>query len=47
MNLTDTHNVILYYKDKFRFHLVRRLETGTNSYVSNLALSIIARYPGF
>jgi hypothetical protein len=34
-------------KDKLRFHLVERLEMGTNSYKSNLVLSIIARYLGF
>jgi hypothetical protein len=37
--------VILDYKDKLRFRLVRRLETGTTSYKSSLVLSIIARYP--
>jgi hypothetical protein len=49
MNLIDTHThmVILDSKDKLRFHLVRRLETGTNSYISNLALSITTHYPGF
>jgi hypothetical protein len=29
----DTHKVILGSKDKLRFHLVGRLETGTNSFV--------------
>jgi hypothetical protein len=38
----DTHMVILDSKDKMGFHLVGRLETGTNSYIFNLALSIIA-----
>jgi hypothetical protein len=47
MNLMDTHEVILYSKDKLRFHLVERLETGTNSFVSNLVLSITTRYPKF
>jgi hypothetical protein len=42
-----THKVILDSKDKLRFHLVGRLETGTNSYISNLALSIITRYLGY
>jgi hypothetical protein len=39
----DAHMVILDSKDKIGFHLVGRLETGTNSYIFNLALSIIAR----
>jgi hypothetical protein len=48
VNLMDTHNkVILDSKDKLRFHLVGRLEMGTNSFVSNIALYIIARYLGF
>jgi hypothetical protein len=47
MNLTNTHMVILDSKDNLRFHLVGRLETGTNSYISDLAISITARYPGF
>jgi hypothetical protein len=42
-----THKVILDFKDKLRFHLVGRLEAGTNSYESNLVLSITTRYPGF
>jgi hypothetical protein len=42
-----THEVILDSKDKLRFHLVRKLETGTNSFVSNLVLSITTRYKGF
>jgi hypothetical protein len=42
-----THTAILDSKDKLRFHLVRRLKMGTNSYISILALSIIARYPRF
>jgi hypothetical protein len=47
MNLTDTHEVILNSKGKLSFHLVRRLETGTHTYISNLALSITTCYPGF
>jgi hypothetical protein len=47
MNLTDTHTVILDSKDKLRFHLVDKLKTGTDSYISNLAISIIGCYPGF
>jgi hypothetical protein len=47
MNLTDTHILILDSKDKLRFHLVRRVETGIDFYMSNLVLSIIARCPGF
>jgi hypothetical protein len=42
-----THEVFLDSKDMLRFHVVGRLQTGTNSYVSNLDLSIIACYPGF
>jgi hypothetical protein len=47
MNLMDAHEVILDSKDKQRFHLVRRLEMGTNSYASNLVLSITTRYLRF
>jgi hypothetical protein len=43
----DTHKVILDSKDKLRFHLVERLEMGSNSYESNLILSITSRYQGF
>jgi hypothetical protein len=42
-----THKVILDSKDKLMFHLVGGLKMGTNSFVSNLALSITTRYPGF
>jgi hypothetical protein len=41
------HGVILGSKDMRTFHLVRRLKTGTDSYGSNLALFIQARYTGF
>jgi hypothetical protein len=47
MNLTDTHKVILDFKGKLKFYLVGRLKTCTNSFVSNLALSITTRYTGF
>jgi hypothetical protein len=48
VNLMDTPNkVVLDSKDKLRFYLVGRLETSTNSFVSNIALYIIARYLGF
>jgi hypothetical protein len=43
----DTHKVILDFKDKLRFHIVGRLEMGTNSFVSNLALYITPGYLGF
>jgi hypothetical protein len=47
ISLAHTHEVILDSKDKLRFHLVGRLEMGTNSYGSNLVLSIIRHYLGF
>jgi hypothetical protein len=43
--LTDTNGVILGSKDMRRFHPVERLDTGTDSYGSNLVLSILALYP--
>jgi hypothetical protein len=42
-----THKVFLDSKDKVRFHQVGRLEMGTKSCISNLALSITAYYPRF
>jgi hypothetical protein len=40
----DTQTVILDSKDKLRFHLVGRLKMSIDSYISNLALSVITRY---
>jgi hypothetical protein len=39
--------IFLDSKDKLRFHLVGGFEMGTNSYISNLAPSIISCYLGF
>jgi hypothetical protein len=41
MNLMDIHKAILNSKDKLRFHLVRRLEMGTNRTVTPVGATII------